>query len=1209
MHPRLLELARKSRFALLVTILSGLLAGWLTIGQAYLVSATIDGVFLQKQTLLQVWVWMRWLLIVVVARGLLVWVNEIAAATVAVHVKTDLRGRLFAHILALGPAYSRGERTGDLTTAAVEGIEALDAYFSQYLPQLVISTLVPISILILVFPLDPLSWIVLLLTAPLIPFFMYIIGRGAEVVTKRQYETLSRLSAHLLDSLQGLTTLKLFGQAKAQARNIARVSDQYRDTTLKVLQVTFLSALALELLATLSTAIIAVEVGLRLLYGQMQFREALFLLILAPEFYLPLRMLGLRFHAGMAGTSAARRIFQILDTRESINSPRESVSGFRLPTPDSRISRIELSNLSYTYPDDARPALDNISLTIQAGQHVALVGTSGSGKTTLANILLRFMEPSGGQILIDGAPLNGVPADDWRSALSWVPQNPHLFHDTIAANIRLGKPTASDQEMASAARAAHLEEFIESLSERYDTLIGEAGARLSSGQAQRLALARAFLKDAPVLILDEPTSSLDPETEALLEKSTRRLMQGRTVITIAHRLNTVFHADQIVVLKEGRILETGSHRELLAKQGVYASMVAAHEARSPEFLENGRKEGERRQEKDHPAGHPVSSTLPLTFTNGPSPIQNADSPIFFRLSSFLQGSWGWVALAVLLGSLTIGSSVALMGTSAWLISTAALHPSIAALEVAIVGVRFFGIARAVFRYLERLVSHNVTFRLLARLRVWFYEKLEPLAPARLLDYRAGDLLARIIDDVETLENLYVRVVAPPLTAGLVATGVSLFLAANNTQLVTLLIGFFLLNGLVLPLFSQACSQRIGSLVIARRAELHAQLVDDIQGMADLLAFRRGPARIARLHSIGTEYGAAQQQMAFVSGLSSGLSTFLTNLALWLVLFLIIPQITDGRMDGVMLAPLALITLACFEAVTPLPLAAQMWNSTRAAARRLFEVVDTQPAVKEDIRYPINETRNSTVESSGIEFSDLSFTYPGQQSPALQHVTFEVRSGHSLAIVGPSGAGKSTLAHLLLRFWDFDSGEICLGGESLKSYAPDEIREKLAFVSQNTYFFNTSIYENLRMARRRVTREEIESAARDAQIHDFILSLPQGYDTVIGEQGLRLSGGERQRLAIARALIKTAPVLVLDEPTANLDPLTEKQVLETLFNLIPDKTTCLLITHRLVGLENLDEILVMDHGRIVARGSQAELLHHSDLYGRLWELQNRMLVEE
>jgi ATP-binding cassette subfamily C protein CydC len=302
----------------------------------------------------------------------------------------------------------------------------------------------------------------------------------------------------------------------------------------------------------------------------------------------------------------------------------------------------------------------------------------------------------------------------------------------------------------------------------------------------------------------------------------------------------------------------------------------------------------------------------------------------------------------------------------------------------------------------------------------------------------------------------------------------------------------------------------------------------------------------------------------------------------------------------MLGTFALMTLASFEAVTPLPLAAQMWNAVREAARRLFEVVDAEPVVKDDIRYSKLDGQ-----VSNIDFSNITFSYAAQSIPALQNVTFTVPTGKSIAIVGPSGAGKSTLANLLLRFWDYETGEIHLGGASFKKLSQEEIRKRIALVSQNSYFFNTTIRENLRLARRSAGPEEIEAAARAAQIHEFILNLPKGYDTPIGEQGFRLSGGERQRLAIARALVKASPVLILDEPTANLDPHTEKQVLDTLFETMRDKTS-LLITHRLVGLENVDQILVMDNGQIVERGTHAELLKRQGLYRRLWDLQNQIL---
>ena len=358
------------------------------------------------------------------------------------------------------------------------------------------------------------------------------------------------------------------------------------------------------------------------------------------------------------------------------------------------------------------------------------------------------------------------------------------------------------QKLSVAAQAASLHEFIESLPQKYETVIGESGARLSSGQAQRLALARAFLKDAPILIMDEPTSSLDPETEALLEESTRKLMQGRTTITIAHRINTIFQSDQIIVLKSGRIIEQGTHRELLANNNVYASMVKTHEDQIENMEVKSNKEEVNPTAQSDPSHFSLLTSTPSPLTPQTTNLQS----IFFRLLKFLKGNWHRVALSVLIGSLTIGSSVALMGTSAWLISTAALQPSVADLGVAVVGVRFFGITRGIFRYLERLTSHDVTFRLLSQLRIWFYEKLEPLAPARLMEFRAGDLLSRIIGDVETLENFYVRVVSPPLTAIVVGFFTSIFLASFYPPLAPTFLFFFLSLGIVLPALSQILSR-------------------------------------------------------------------------------------------------------------------------------------------------------------------------------------------------------------------------------------------------------------------------------------------------------------------------------------------------------------------------------------------------------------------
>ena len=547
----------------------------MTILQAWYLATIIDQVFLQGAGLERAAPVLGFLLVVIMIKALCIWGAEVSANLVAQRVKTDLRERLLNHLITLGPAFTNGERTGELAASAVEGIEALDPYFSQYLPQLVLAASIPLTILALVFPIDGLSGFVFILTAPLVPFFMIMIGKTAENLTSRQFASLSRLSAHFYDVLQGLTTLKTLGQAKSQAKVIANVSEHYRNITMQVLRVTFLSALALELIVTLSTAIVAVEIGLRLLYGKLEFLPALFILVLAPDFYLPLRQLGLKYHAGMSGLASARRIFEILDRQPPATS--SGIQNSHSQQVDSSIvlfqSEITFQNVTYQYPERETAAINNISFRIPQGQITALVGASGAGKSTIASLLLRFIDPDIGQVLLDGQNLNNFPVELWRKQVAWVPQNPYLFHDSLAANLRLAKPGASETELVSACEQAGLMDFIMTLPQGFESLVGERGARLSGGQAQRLALARAFLKETPFLLLDEPTSSLDPGLEADLRDSVQRLMLGRTALVIAHRLSTVYQADQILVLAGGQVVEAGNHTELLARNGFYTALV------------------------------------------------------------------------------------------------------------------------------------------------------------------------------------------------------------------------------------------------------------------------------------------------------------------------------------------------------------------------------------------------------------------------------------------------------------------------------------------------------------------------------------------------------------------------------------------------------------------------------------------------------------
>jgi ATP-binding cassette subfamily C protein CydD len=574
---RLLNQAQSARADLGLTIGLGLLAGIAIVGQARLLSWVVNQAFLAGAGLRQLLTLLTGFFVLSLVRAGLVWGSEVAADRVAGRVKHDLRERLAAHLLTLGPAYSRGERSGELANTLVEGIEALDAYYRQYLPQLALAALVPLTVLLFVFPLDWVSGLVLLLTAPLIPVFMVLIGNAAEALTKQQWTSLSRMSAHFLDVLQGLASLKLLGRSREQIQTIAQISDLFRQTTMGVLRVTFLSALVLEMVATLSTAVVAVQIGLRLLYGYLSFEDAFFILLLAPEFYLPLRMLGTRFHAGMAGVAAAHRIFEILETPDMASLSRTGSHDLQRQAEPARF-HLRFSDVHYAYDDGQRPALNGASFEVLPGQRVALVGPSGAGKSTVAYLLLRFIEPDEGGITVDGLPLRGLSPQAWREQLAWVPQSPYLFHGTVAENILLARPSASPDKVAWAARQSHAHAFIEALPQGYATLIGERGARLSGGEAQRVALARAFLKDAPLLILDEATANLDPEIEALIQDAMARLLRGRTVLMIAHRLSTVYRADRILVMADGRVVEAGTHSALVQKEGLYRRLVRAHSA-------------------------------------------------------------------------------------------------------------------------------------------------------------------------------------------------------------------------------------------------------------------------------------------------------------------------------------------------------------------------------------------------------------------------------------------------------------------------------------------------------------------------------------------------------------------------------------------------------------------------------------------------------
>lgn len=549
----------------------GLLGSLLLITQAWLLARVVDAVLFSEATLTQVGPWLWAMLGLFPLRAGIAWGSEQAAFRGAVRLKVHLRDTLYRKVQEAGPVRLGSERSGELANSLTDGVEALEAYYARYLPAMALVAGVPLSILVFLWPVDWISGVILVGTAPLIPLFMILIGKGAEALNQRQWRRLAQLSGHFLDVIQGLTTLKLFNASRREAETVARMSEEYRQSTMSVLRVAFLSSLTLEFFATVSVAVVAVSIGFRLLWGQMDFVHGFFVLLLAPEFYLPLRNLGTQYHARMAAVGAAERLIAILDIPSQPHGPG------RGPVPDRGSAGIEFRGVGYSYPGD-RLALDGLTFEIRPGERLALVGPSGAGKSTIVNLLLGFIRPDTGEILVGGRPLGDMDVDDWRRQLAWVPQSPHIFHGTLRENIQLGSPDATLDKVEAAARLAQADSFIDRLPLGYETRIGERGQGLSGGQIRRIALARAFLRDAGLVILDEATASLDPESEQGVTKGIEILSQGRTVLIIAHRLQTVRRADRILVLNQGRVEETGTHEELMRRDGPYRRMLSSLES-------------------------------------------------------------------------------------------------------------------------------------------------------------------------------------------------------------------------------------------------------------------------------------------------------------------------------------------------------------------------------------------------------------------------------------------------------------------------------------------------------------------------------------------------------------------------------------------------------------------------------------------------------
>jgi ATP-binding cassette subfamily C protein CydCD len=1131
-------IARMVRILLALQVLGGLL----TIAQAAILADVIASVVREGVRGTSLVTPLVGLAGVGVGRALLGALQEWLTARTSLRAQAELRAAVLRAITRLGPGWASRQPTGRLVTAAGPGLDGLDGYLTRAVPAIVSSAVVPMLVLARIGLADWQSALVLVVTLPLVPVFMALVGVTTRRRMQTQYATLTRLSGHFLDLVQGLTTLKVYGQARRQVETVRRATDDYRRQTLTTLRHAFLSSLVLDLIATLAVAVVAVDVGLRLDHGSLGLQTALLVLLLAPELFAPLRAVGAQYHAAEEGRVTAEAALDIIGEAANSAETQDRRTGTTISAPAR--GELIVTGVHVQYPGRTVPALRSLDLCLEPGELVAVQGVSGAGKSSVLAVLLGFVEPGAGTVTMGTAEgvstLDAATADSWRSHLAWVPQRPTPTQRTVGEEVSMGDLAAHPHLIAAALADCHAPSA--------DTELGEDGGAISAGQRRRVALARALLRaravrangSVPLVLLDEPSEDLDAMTAAVVAHVISGLAGWATVLIVTHSAALARIADRLILIEDGSIVaDTRQHR-------VTAAAVQA-----------------------------VSSPSPIVLSVVESAGQSAPLRLLF---CGVRGTGRRLAAAVLLSGVGGLAGLALTATSIWLICRAAEHPNVQALAIAVVGVRTFALARALLRYGERLRSHDVALRLLSDVRARVFAALEPLAPAGLAGFRRGDLLRRFVRDVDGTQEALVRAALPLGGAAITVSG-AVGLACLIAPGAGAVLGVGLLIGLlVVPALTRRAAGSADLLTAATgtRDDRTNALLD---GLAELSAY--GTVTRARTSVTDADLRVirAGRRPAVAAAAGAGLTAFVSAVTVPLVLAAGAASAADARMNPIEIGVLFACALVGFDALAPLPAAFAAWARCRAGLVRVAALLAAP--------LPIPDPAVATVVvagSIGLSADAISVAPALHAGLVLDRAHLRLRAGERIAVIGASGSGKSTLLTAALRLLAVRAGrlEVTVNDDrtvALSALAADAVPPLAAGSLQGDHVFNSTLRDNLRLVRPEASDLELDAVASRAGLADFVDGLPQGWSTPAGPDGIGLSGGQRQRLLLARALLADPEILILDEPTAHLDPVTERAVLRDLLSNTRGHTV-LMSSHRRLDDDEFDHIVRIENHLLV-----------------------------
>ncbi|MDE0792320.1 MAG: ABC transporter ATP-binding protein, partial [SAR324 cluster bacterium] len=1107
------------------------------------------------------------------------WRTMTAHETSAI-VQKQLRRRLYDKIVNLGPGYSGRQRSGELVLTLVDGVEQLETYFGEYLPQLLISALTPLMIFAFVAFLD-LPVAIILLVAALVS----LVAPSAwhKFDTKRSIErqqAYAAFASDFLDGIQGLATLKSFGQSGSRIELLKERAFELFRSTMWVLATNSLSRGITDISIAVGAAAGLGYGSYRVIDGEMELTTLLIILMMGVEIFRPMRDLRTVLHQGMVGLSAAQGVYKILDAEPVVLDEHSENETARLePT-------IHFESVSFSYPEHTQIVHDCLNFKISKGERVGIVGSSGCGKSSIVKLLLRFHDPVQGSISIGGKDLRNISFDQLRSEISVVNQDTFLFHGTIEENIRMGRPEASKIEITHAAKNANIHEFVKTLPEGYQTIIGEKGIKLSGGQRQRVAIARALLRDTPILILDEALSAVDAENEYVIQQALDRLMKDRTTIVLAHRLSSVIKCDRILVIDHGKIVESGPHATLMKKAGMYSALMneQVREAESKELVSG---EVEPTLVNAEPEEQIEESLLNLP-TEGIIKAEGLNwKQLIVELMRHIMPWKGRLVLTFCFGVLRVLAFIGVGVFSALIVLALKNGTDFTFL---LTGLMVVAPLSGILHWLESWVAHDMAFRLLADMRINVFRKLDQLAPAYLVRRRTGDLMGIATQDVELVEYFFAHTVAPVFVSILIPVAVVTFLTTVNFWMALALLPF-LFAVCLSPFLMRAKVDQLGSKSREASGELSAHAIDTIQGLAEIVAFQQEGQRGKAFDSLTNRHIGIRLPFFRELTLQRTILEVLTGWGGLAVVCTGALLTTYGSFDAGILPLLTILAMSAFLPVSEIAQIGRQLADTLGATRRVY-ALENEPVIITD-----GDGEALSDFSAGFSFRNVSFSYTGRSMSVLQNLNFDIPVGKTLALVGPSGAGKTSLAQLLMRFWDPEKGSILLNGIELRDFKLEDLRSRIALVAQDTYLFNNSLRENILVAKPDATELELSEAVKLSALSEVIESLPDGLETMVGERGSSLSGGQRQRVAIARAFLKDAPFLILDEATSHLDALSENTVHKAL-DLLKTNRTTIIIAHRLSTIRNADQIIVLNKGCIVETGSHQELLQKRGLYRQL-----------